>query len=137
MMLQVGRWSVRRRGLFLALMGVVFVLLGYSLLAVTPVERAAVEHALHPAVSLAPLWVYGVAWIVCGVVSIVDGLRPGVRSALGFTAAVIMPTLWALVYLAAWWQGDLPRGWVSSAVFAALAGAIMIVAGMPQSVRRP
>lgn len=133
-------FAVRRRGLFLALIGVVWVLIGYSYLALTPAENAALKHALRDALpGVNHLWGWGIAWIVCGALALLDGLRPGVRSMIGFTAAVVMPTAWALVYFAAWLQGDIPRGWVSGVIFAALAGAIMIVASMPDvpAVARP
>lgn len=123
-----------RRGTFLASMGVVFALIGYSYLSISPIERPAVEHALRLALEVLPLWVYGVLWVVAGALSILDGLRHNVRSVVGFTAAVIMPTAQAVIYFAAWLDGDLPRGWVSAVVFAAIAVAVLVVAGMPEVV---
>lgn len=136
MTIKVGPWVVRRRGAFLALMGAVWVLIGYSYMDIPPSQQPAVHRALHLAITVAPLWVHGLLWIVSGILAIGDGLRKGARSAVGFTAAIIMPTAWMCVYLAAWIDGDVPRGWVSALVFAALAGAIGIVAGMP-AVRVP
>ena len=131
MVFKFGRFYIRRRGAFLALIGVVWILIGYSYLSIDPAQRPAVQHALRLAIDVAPLWIHGVVWVVSGVLAVIDGIRPSIQSMVGFTAAVIMPTVWALVYLSAWADGDLPRGWVNAAVYGALAGAIAIVAGMP------
>lgn len=136
MVLKIGPWYVRRRGAFLALIGVAWVLIGVSYLDIPDEQRPALQHVLRLAVDLCPLWVHGLLWIISGAAAIVDGLLPGLKSAVGFTAAVVMPTAWSLVYLAAWVDGDFPRGYVYSVTFAALAGAITIVAGMP-AVRVP
>lgn len=121
---------VGHRGAFLALFGAVYLLIAYSFLGtrVTPQVR----HALRLALNVAPLQVYAWAWAVAGAISVVCGLFCPGRKAVGFTAAVVMPTLWAVVYFAAWIDGDIPRGWVSGVLFLLLAAAVAVVAGMPE-----
>ncbi len=130
MMLANAAARAGRRGVFLALFGDIYLLIGYSYSgpAVTP----AVRHALKAATAVAPLPVYAWGWVAAGAVSVACGLLSPGRKAAGFTAAVIMPTIWALIYLAAWIGGDLPRGWVTAAIFTGLALAVVVVAGMPE-----
>lgn len=121
--------KVGRRGAFLILFGVVYLLLGFSYATtpVTPVMRTTLKLALN----VAPLWVYGLMWLAAGTVAVISGafLSP-VRDAAGFVCAVIAPTLWAAVYLAAWVDHDAPRMWVAAALYAAVAGAVSVVSGM-------
>jgi hypothetical protein len=121
---------VGRRGSFLVSFAVVYGLLGYSYLGVhvTPVVR----HSLRVALTLAPLPVWAWAWIAAAVISGVCGLFCPGRKAAGFAAAVVMPALWAAVYAAGWLNGDIPRGWVTALLFAALATAVAVIAGMPE-----
>lgn len=120
---------VGRRGAFLALFGVVYLLLGYSyLVADTPQVR----HALRVVINIAPLAVYAWVWCAVGAVAVACGLFSGGHKSVGFTAAVIMPVVWSLVYEAAWLAGDLPRGWVTAATYFAIALAVTAVAGMPE-----
>lgn len=121
---------VGRRGVFLFLFGVVYLLIAYSYtgVKVTPQVRMALRLALN----VAPLSAYAWAWAAAGALSVVCGLFCPGRKAIGFIAAVVMPVLWAVVYLAAWIDGDIPRGWVTAALFVALGGAVAVVAGMPE-----
>ena len=123
--------SIGHRGAFLILFGVVYLLLGYSYLSVqvTPV----VKHALHLALSIAPLDVYAWAWIISGALCVLAGVLSPRRKPLGFAVAMLMPALWSIVFAAGWVNGDTPRGWTTAIVFAALAGAVGVVAGMQDS----
>lgn len=125
--------KIGRRGAFLILFGVIYLLLGFSYVA-TP-ETPAVRVALKLALRVAPLWAYGLMWLVAGAVAVISGvfLSPA-RDATGFMCAVIAPTLWAFVYLAAWVDHDTSRAWVSAAVFAAIGGAVSVVSGMANPV---
>jgi len=123
---------VGRRGAFLILFGAVYLLIGYSYLTLTPASETAVRHALRLALNAAPLPAWGWAWITAGVTAAACGaVCPG-RKAVGYGVAVAPPALWAVVYLAAWLAGDVPRGWVSAAIYAALAAAVAVIAGMPE-----
>lgn len=122
---------IGRRGAFLTLFGCIYLLLGYSYIG-TPVTPA-VHHSLRMALNVAPLVVYGWLWVTSGVAAIVVGLIfRASRDVFGFIAAVLMPSLWAVVYFAAWMDGDVPRGWVTGLLFALIASAVGVVAGMPE-----
>ena len=123
---------VGRRGAFLILFGAVYALIGYSYLTLSPVSVQAVRRSLHLALNVAPISVWGWAWVVTAIIAALSGLFGPGRKAVGFVAAVIMPVLWAVANLAAWIAGDVPRGWVSAAIYAALAAAAGVVAGMPE-----
>lgn len=123
---------VGRRGAFLILFGAVYALIGYSYLTLSPVSETAVRHALRLALNVAPLPVWGWAWITAGAVAMLCGACCTGRKAVGFAAAVVLPALWAVVYVAAWLVGDIARGWVSAAIYAALAAAVAVIAGMPE-----
>lgn len=119
------------RGGFLAAWGVVYILIGYSYLAVPPSTLQALRKALRLALNVAPLQVYAWLWIAAGAVGLTAAfVLPG-RRAFAFIAAVIMPALWSVVYFAGWADGGVPRGWVQAAIFAALATAVTTVSGMP------
>jgi hypothetical protein len=130
---RVGR-RVGNRGVFLTLFGGVYILIGYSYLNIPPSSRAAIRYSLYLALKIAPLSVYAWAWIVAGAVAVWSGLFTftSPRRPVGFTVAVVMPTIWALINFAAWVNGDSPRGWVSAAVFGLIAAAVATVAGMAE-----
>lgn len=132
-MLNVGSYHLGRRGAFLALFGGAFILIGQALMQTD--ETQVVRHVFRFALALAPLWVYGVAWIVCGVIALVDGLLQRGSDAIGFAFASLMPTIWTIVYLAAWIGDDLgfKNLWQSAVLYALIAGAISCVAGMPET----
>lgn len=121
-----------RRGGFLAVVGILHMLIGFALIAVPEEQRPALNRALHVATVVAPLWVFGIAWAVTGAAAVLDGLF-GRSNVFGFTVGVLMPAAWSLVQLGSWVDGDQPRGWVNFALFATLSAAITIVAGMPDS----
>jgi len=123
---------VGRRGAFLILFGAVYALIGYSYLTLSPVSEAAVRRSLHLALNVAPLPAWGWAWLAAGAVAVACGAFCPGRKAGGFATAVVLPALWAVVNLAAWVAGDIPRGWVSAAIYAALAAAVAVIAGMPE-----
>lgn len=132
-MIGIGRWRLGRRGAFLTLFGTAYILIGQSLL--TTEQTPLVRHVFRFGLSILPLHGWGIAWIVCGSVAILDGLYSRGRDLIGFVAAVLAPLAWSFVYLVAWIQLDV-RGvanlWQSSLLYAVLAAAVMIVAGMPE-----
>lgn len=115
-----------RRDGFLIPIGALALLLGYGY-SVTRVP-VGVHSSLHTATEYVPLWVYGLGWAVTGVVSIVSAYSR--RADVGFAAAVFMPTVWGLAYLIGWFHGDSGRGWLTAAIFWALAWAVFSVAAL-------
>lgn len=121
---------VGRRGAFLALFAVIYGLIGYSFL-FTPVTPQ-VQKALQFALDVMPLQGWGVTWLTAAALMLVSALLRTGRDWIGFTAAMLLPYSWALLFLLAWQNNDLPRGWVSAALYAALAAAVGVVAGWPE-----
>lgn len=132
-MIGIGRWRLGRRGAFLTLFGVAYVLIGQALL--TAQETPLVHHVFRFGISIMPFHGWGVAWIVCGGIAVIDGLYSRGRDLVGFVAAVLAPLAWSFVYLVAWLQLDVSgvrNLWQSSLLYAVIAGAVLIVAGMPE-----
>lgn len=132
-------WLPSRRGAFLILFGLVYLVIAKSLAdtETTPLVR----HVFRFAFTIMPLYGWALLWLVCGVTAVVDGLLTKGRDTLGFIAAVFAPTVWAFVYLMAWIGNSLTPArtlWEQAAVFALIAGAVLLVAGMPdpQPVRQ-
>jgi hypothetical protein len=123
------------RDAFLMLIGALSLLLGYAY-GVAHIPKN-VHTALYTATLILPLKAYAAAWIASGVYCVVAGLSA--RHIGGFTAAVLMPTVWGAVYMIGWVNGDTGRGWVTACIFWALAGAVYCVSGLvdPTPIARP
>jgi hypothetical protein len=113
-----------RRDWFLVMIGVVWLLLGYAYTLVH-IPRG-VKVPIRLALEVMPLWAWGVAWVVAGAYCVLAAFTD--RKVGGFTVAPMMPTIWGFAYLAGWLHGDADRGWITVAIFWALAAAIMFVA---------
>lgn len=126
------RYRIGRRGLFLALFGIAYLLIGQALIKVDVTPE--INHLFRFATFFMPIYGWGIAWVVCGCIAILDGLWHRGTDIIGFTVAVLIPLAWSIVYLAAWIQEDRPHSnlWQSSLLYAVLAGAVLIVAGMPE-----
>lgn len=135
MLIRYRRIAVSRRGAFLALFGVVFILIGYSYLNIPASSKPFLQAYLRTALSIAPIEVYGWLWIVAGSVALLGGIIRRLDW-LGFGAAVMLPLLWVAIYFDAQWQDKSPRAWVSALVYLALAGAIALVAGMSDPLHK-
>lgn len=138
-MIGLGRYRIGRRGAFLALFGVAYLLIGQSLLGVH--DTRLVDHVFRFALAIMPITGYGWLWLTCGAIALLDGLWPRGTDTPGFVAAVLAPVVWSIVYLAAWLQEDTPlihNLWETSLLYAVIAAAVLIVAGMPEprTVRR-
>lgn len=133
------RHWLTRRGTFLTVFGILYLLVAKSLLdtQVTPLVR----HVFRFGLTVMPLDGWAALWAACGLVAIADALitRHG-RDSIGFAAAVTAPTAWAVVYLAAWAGNDtgIRDLWLSAVNYLGIAAAVLIVAGMPDptTVRR-
>lgn len=80
--------------------------------------------------SVLPLWVWGTAWGVVGVVCLWHAFRR--RDQVAFAAAIGIKVMWALVSLAGWLVGGVNRGYVSATVWLAFAGFVAIIASWPE-----
>lgn len=129
-MLQRTKLRIGRRGAFLTLFAAIYALIGYSFL-VAP-KTPAIRQNLHFALDIMSLQSWGVLWLTGAAVMLVSATARTGRDYLGFTFAMLLPATLAVLFLMGWLHGDLPRGWVSAALYAALAAAVAVVAGWPE-----
>lgn len=137
MLIQTRYVRISRRGAFLSLFGVAWMLIGYSYLHIPAASKPLLHKSLRFALGIAPIEFYGWAWITCGLLAVICGLVHRVDW-VGFGAAMLMPVFWSLVEFAAQFWDGVPRAWVGGVVYAVFAGAIGLVAGMadPRDRRR-
>ncbi|MFG3127320.1 hypothetical protein ACGFZU_06420 [Streptomyces tendae] len=99
------RKKLGRRGAFLVIIGIGKTCYGLSFL-VTPPGN----HGLQLLTRVCDLRHWSWLWIICGIVTFASAfLRIG-RDGLGFMAALIPPTVWAIAYTVAVITGDYSRG---------------------------
>ncbi|MFF7335466.1 hypothetical protein [Streptomyces sp. NPDC008150] len=81
----------------------------------------------------APLELWGVIWVVCGLTAIVFAFTRTGRDMVGFMAAVLPTLMWAGAYVAAMISGDFPSAWVSAATWLFAALRLIVVSRWPES----
>ena len=120
-----------RRGAILLSYGTVWALYGYGVLIAPRQNLIGLELALQ----LLPQAVWGWLWITAGLIALASAWLPQGVDWPGFLALPLIVLPWMTSYLAAWIQGDNPRGWVAAAVWAAIAVPVLVVAGWRESPR--
>ncbi|MFJ5967872.1 hypothetical protein [Streptomyces sp. NPDC093060] len=127
---RLGR-ALGRRGAILLCYGTVWALYGYGVL-ISPQPN---QLGLNLAIQLLPLQVWGVLWIIAGVIALVSAWLPSGFDWPGFLALPVIVLPWMTSYFVAWLQGDFTRGWIAAAVWAAIAVPVLVVAGWPEPPR--
>lgn len=123
--------ALGRRGAILLSYGTVWALIGYAQIASPQPD----QRGLQPALNVMPLWAWGWAWLICGLVAMVAAwLRQGV-DAIGFLALPLIVLPWMTSYLISWMTGEYPRGWVAAAVWGLIALPVIVAAGWPEPPR--
>lgn len=119
---------IGRRGAILLILAVIDVAYGMSLIgpASETLGSAATVWRQH----YAPLWVWGAGWLVIAAILIVSAFLRNDR--FGYAAAIGWKIAWSVSTLASWIVGGVPRGWVSSIIWAVVAGMVMVIAGWPE-----
>ena len=86
--------------------------------------------------AIVPLHVWAIVWITAGV-CLVAGIwhRVVARYALAFTATLW--AAWGLSYMWATVAGDAPRGWVTGSLMLTLAGTMIVIAALADTVGPP
>lgn len=122
------RRHLGRRGVFLLILGVGKTCWGASFLFDPPDGDG-----LQLLTSMCGLRHWAWLWIICGLATTVSAfLRIG-RDRLGFYAALIPPTVWAVAYLAGVITGDYSRGlWVAIWYLTSHVGVIMWASTVPE-----
>jgi hypothetical protein len=124
---------IGRRGAILLILAVIDIAYGMSL--VGPASETLGLAATIWREHYAPLWVWGVGWLVIAAILIVSAFLRNDR--FGYAAAIGWKIAWSLTTLASWIVGGVERGWVSSIVWAVVAGMIVVIAGWPEPTRSP
>lgn len=125
-MLNQPRYRPDQRDAYLILKGLLFLFLGYAY-AVAHVPPAT-RNSLSTVTGVLPLHVYGLLWIAAGLYCIAAAFTESKIG--GWAVGVFMPSIWGLLYLICWINGDPGRGWVSTGVFWAIAGAMFCASGL-------
>ncbi|MEV6159430.1 hypothetical protein AB0L53_54770 [Nonomuraea sp. NPDC052129] len=126
--LETLRFRVGRRGaalLFFALLDVIY---AASLLS------APTSGPYRFLAAILPLAAWASLWAAVGILCAVQAFLPSDRAA--FAAAMLIKVVWGMVQLAGWLIGDLDRGYVSAAVWLALAAFVHVISGWPEPARR-
>lgn len=77
-----------------------------------------------------PIYVWGSLWGIVGLICLVSAF---IRSdKFGFSAAIGIKILWGSIYIGAQVWGGVERGYVSAAIWLALAALIFILASWPE-----
>lgn len=118
-----------RRGSYLACAGSAWILYGVGLV-ITP--RPGTVKGMTVLRSIAPMWVWGLVWILCGMTAVAFAFTHTGRDRFGFMAAVCPTLLWAGAYGAAIVRGDFPSAWVSAATWLFAGARLIVVSGWPE-----
>lgn len=118
---------VGRRGSFLIFLAILNILYGYSLVAIPRPGPVSVNLIL-------PSAVWGIVWIISGVVCFLESFVTLDR--LAFTVAVLVQFLWGAAELFSWLTSATnPYGWISAAIFLAFGLLTSIVSFWPEQRR--
>ena len=118
------RNRIGHRGAFLLFLALLDFLYGWSLLVVPAPE---LKHVL-------PFHVWGFIWIAGGVACLIGAFLRMDRIPYGVAATV--KAGWAMAWVKIWVFNDIPRAWVSVAIWAAFAGLVVIVSTWPENWRK-
>lgn len=127
------RQRVGRRGaalLFFAFLDLVYC---WSLLDPPRSTRGTVAYAFLA--SILPLWAWGLMWGAVGVVCLICAFLR--HDEIAYTAAISVKVLWGSLFTGAWLFASMERGYVSAAVWLALALLVALIAGWPEPPRKP
>ena len=120
--------ALGRRGVFLGILGVGKTCWGVSFLVNPPHDQG-----LQLLTDLCSLRHWSWLWIVCGLITFASAFLPIGRDKLGFGAALIPPTVWAIAYTAAVVSGQYSRGlWVAIWYLTSHVGVILWAATVPE-----
>lgn len=116
------------RGAVLLILATVDLLYGWSLLHPTAeqLRTSAFEFRSH----LLPTEAFGVMWMTVGVVLIFQALADNDR--VGYTIAITIKVVWAFIAFASFVTGKVQQGWVSCAIWMAVAAMAMVISGWPE-----
>jgi hypothetical protein len=135
--------TIGRRGIFLVMFGLIYLVVGASVISIDQHRFADVSPDIGPFLD-SPLW--GIMWIAAGLLAVVVGIyrfRRPPADAMGFGGLLVPPAVWTifyslslLVYLLT--GGEFGRATAISgiSVWTFVWSVILLVAGWPEAEQR-
>jgi len=126
------RVRVGKRGRSLLFFAVLDLIISASLISPDHATRRAPLYVWLD--SVAPLWTWSLLWGFVGLICLWNAFRQR-NDRWGFSAAIAIKVLWGMLSLAGWLLGGVERGYVSAAIWLAMAGWVWEIAGWPEPVK--
>jgi hypothetical protein len=123
--------AVGRRGLVLILFGIIYGLIGASYTAgnLSPTAHANLALALR----LAPIYLWGVAWILAGVMALVASHWPPGRDWWGYGVLSGLAIAWCAFSVLGRVIYGAPYALTAALLYGCLAAVLLIIAGWPEA----
>lgn len=123
------------RGRFLVLFGLLYGCFGWTYLVEgsTPSRTAAFEWLP----SFIPMSALSWPWFIAAVIALGSSVRytPPRTDRFGFMALVLVPCVWALMFLFSYFRGYAPTGWISTIIYGGFAAIVILVSSWPNPVQ--
>jgi hypothetical protein len=119
---------VGRRGATLILLGLIDLTFAYSYLNPGPPQyRSPATLFLQ---TVAPLWFWALLWAGVGVIVLQQAFQDNDK--VGYSSAVVLKVLWALLHTGGTLFADLHRGYVVAMLWLVLSGWVYIISTWPE-----
>lgn len=118
----------RRHGLVLAVAGAVYVFIGWTYV-MAPADSSR-ESSLRVPLEIAPLSLWGIAWLSVGLLGVLSSRWPPASEKWGYTLMSALAALWACFYVAGIILGGSPQALSGALVWALVAFLWWAVSGL-------
>lgn len=119
------------RGRFLVLFALIYMCFGYSYIveASTPARRETFGWMPHAI----PMTVLCVPWFIAAAIAVASAItyKQPHTDRFGFMALVLVPVVWALMFLFSYFAGYAPTGWISTIIYGAFTAIVILTSSWP------
>lgn len=132
------RWTrthLGRRGAALLFFAILDLTFAWSLLDPQATVLVRMAPLYRVVVQTAPLWVWGLAWGVVGLLCAIQAWRR--RDAVAFAAVIMLKITWGGAIAAAGLLYGAPRAWISATIYFSLAAFVGVISGWPEPLDQP